>query len=271
MTGQRFFSWRQAFMEDPNLSGTQKLLLHTLASFMNASGDSCYPSVERLAACSSMARETVIRQLKQLRKMGWIKVGLHGFSKQKWRRHEYSIGWPNGLVSARKGGDSESPRVGEGGDPQSPPKPSKVVILSQEGGDPECGKVVTQDHPNTPVTSPEEEPGTAREGAPDATTDEERKKPTGSSSAARGQRLPDDWAPGTDLLAWARKRFPDVDAQAETEKFSDHWRAQPGARGRKADWDATWRNWIRNSVERFGPRHSARPTDSRGAAARLLD
>jgi hypothetical protein len=29
------------------------------------------------------------------------------------------------------------------------------------------------------------------------------------------------------------------------ERFRDYWLAVPGARGRKADWGATWRNWCR--------------------------
>ena len=27
--------------------------------------------------------------------------------------------------------------------------------------------------------------------------------------------------------------------------FKDHWIAQPGVKGRKTDWEATWRNWVR--------------------------
>ena len=30
------------------------------------------------------------------------------------------------------------------------------------------------------------------------------------------------------------------------ETFRDYWVAQPGQKGRKADWEATWRNWVRN-------------------------
>lgn len=30
------------------------------------------------------------------------------------------------------------------------------------------------------------------------------------------------------------------------ERFRDYWKAQPGQRGVKADWFATWRNWCRN-------------------------
>ena len=29
------------------------------------------------------------------------------------------------------------------------------------------------------------------------------------------------------------------------EKFRDYWIAQPGVKGRKSDWLATWRNWCR--------------------------
>jgi len=32
-------------------------------------------------------------------------------------------------------------------------------------------------------------------------------------------------------------------------RFVDYWRAQPGAKGRKTDWQATWRNWCRKDAE----------------------
>lgn len=30
-------------------------------------------------------------------------------------------------------------------------------------------------------------------------------------------------------------------------QFADYWAAQPGLKGTKADWPATWRTWCRNS------------------------
>jgi uncharacterized protein YdaU (DUF1376 family) len=38
--------------------------------------------------------------------------------------------------------------------------------------------------------------------------------------------------------------------------FTDYWRACPGAKGRKSDWFATWRNWCRREAER-SPRNSS--------------
>lgn len=35
----------------------------------------------------------------------------------------------------------------------------------------------------------------------------------------------------------------------EAAKFRDYWVAQPGQKGVKLDWPATWRNWCRRAAE----------------------
>ena len=51
------------------------------------------------------------------------------------------------------------------------------------------------------------------------------------------------------LRAWAEQKVPQIDIDAETEKFVDYWLAH----GKKmACWDATWRNWMRRSPEMGG-------------------
>jgi hypothetical protein len=73
-------------------------------------------------------------------------------------------------------------------------------------------------------------------------------QPTSSPKASpRGTRLPDDWQLPKDWGDWAVAEGWSVDAvRSEAEKFKDYWIAKPGAPGRKADWKATWRNWMRN-------------------------
>ena len=56
---------------------------------------------------------------------------------------------------------------------------------------------------------------------------------------ARGTRLPPDWKPKPE----------DPQSEQELAKFRDYWAAVAGAKGVKRDWDATWRNWIRNSKQ----------------------
>jgi hypothetical protein len=45
-----------------------------------------------------------------------------------------------------------------------------------------------------------------------------------------------------------KKAMPDPDSFIEG--FCDYWKGRPGAGGLKLDWDATFRNWIRNEVSR---------------------
>lgn len=62
-----------------------------------------------------------------------------------------------------------------------------------------------------------------------------------------GSRLPDDWTPPEEWLSWARSEKPGINALQEADKFKDFWHSKAGKDGRKANWQATWRNWIRNA------------------------
>lgn len=68
-----------------------------------------------------------------------------------------------------------------------------------------------------------------------------------SCASSRGSRLPDGWELPEDWRQWACAERPDVSAEQEGAKFADFWHGKAGAAGRKADWQATWRNWIRNA------------------------
>jgi len=66
-------------------------------------------------------------------------------------------------------------------------------------------------------------------------------------------RLPEDWQPKENDILIMKEHFPSIDLKLETHAFRDYWASVAGARGKKADWDATWRNWIRNSYKRHKP------------------
>ena len=65
----------------------------------------------------------------------------------------------------------------------------------------------------------------------------------------KGTRLPDEWVPPLGIMAGdfglSHEQYAD-----QVERFRDYWRAVPGAKGRKVDWPATWRNWLRTAAER---------------------
>jgi hypothetical protein len=71
--------------------------------------------------------------------------------------------------------------------------------------------------------------------------------PSVSGPRKRGTRLPEGWLPEPNVRSQMAAERADVDLVAEHAKFCDHWRAQPGQKGVKLDWAATWRNWMRNA------------------------
>jgi hypothetical protein len=80
--------------------------------------------------------------------------------------------------------------------------------------------------------------------------------------AQRATRLSEEWKPS------------EFEAETvELEKFRDWARSAPGQKGVKADWDATWRNWMRRvreqgNVTAFTPK--AKERDLRNIPDNLL-
>lgn len=74
----------------------------------------------------------------------------------------------------------------------------------------------------------------------------------GKASTLTVETLPDDW------LDFSLNSGLSVEqSKDQFNRFRDYWIAQPGAKGRKKDWLATWRNWIRRSKE-FAPKQSGK-------------
>lgn len=76
--------------------------------------------------------------------------------------------------------------------------------------------------------------------------EEEKAEEAPSAKSPRGTALPKDWELPGDWRTWAEGARPDVDVLTVADSFRDYWVAKPGKDGRKADWMATWRNWVRN-------------------------
>jgi uncharacterized protein YdaU (DUF1376 family) len=93
--------------------------------------------------------------------------------------------------------------------------------------------------PKQPEPEPEQEP-------------EKKEEDTSvSSKKERGSRLPDDWVLPRDWGEWAVEQGLEPAAvHADAERFRDYWIAKAGREATKLNWQATWRNWIRSSIER---------------------
>jgi hypothetical protein len=51
----------------------------------------------------------------------------------------------------------------------------------------------------------------------------------------------------------AREGLSASEIRREADRFRDYWRGMPGQKGVKADWDATWRNWVRKAAPKAAP------------------
>jgi hypothetical protein len=75
------------------------------------------------------------------------------------------------------------------------------------------------------------------------------------SRGSKGTRkAPPDFKPDLDF---ARRELPDINAEAEAERFMDFEFARA-----RSDWPATWRNWIRTARDRGDYAKRSKNTDS---------
>lgn len=104
-------------------------------------------------------------------------------------------------------------------------------------------------------------PGTAAHPLSDSYADSVREEqPRGKRSvAARGSRIPIPYEPSEGIREWAKSKTPDVDVTAAAAEFVDYWRAMPGQKGCKLDWDATFRNRLRELQGRQKTRSNGKP------------
>lgn len=105
--------------------------------------------------------------------------------------------------------------------------------------------------------------------APDTDTDTDTKKekrvvaaqersPTKRATRwGASDPVPPEWLAEANQIRTKANLSP-VDPALEAARFVDFWAAKSGKDATKADWHATWRNWIRNSRGGAAPNGSAR-------------
>lgn len=79
-----------------------------------------------------------------------------------------------------------------------------------------------------------------------------------------GSRIPPDFPTEADV-GWCKAERPELDVAEVAAKFRDYWLGVAGAKGRKADWPATWRNFVRSEWSRSP---SARSQPARASPTR---
>lgn len=224
----------------------QQPIQHSSAKFVlvamaNHAGQDmlCWPSAAHLASQTSQDRKTVIANIGRLRELGYLE------DTGERRGHTKSVVvfrlcTPKiGTASDNKNGAENAPSDTETG-----------TAKHTQNRDSLNGEAVpffptsSTVFPHklsrfSPQAVPKTGHGTIRNHQEPSRNHVEASKPTGT-------RLPGDWSPTADDVEFCRTERRDLNPQIVADRFRDYWTAQPGAKGRKLDWSATWRNWVRN-------------------------
>lgn len=204
-------------------SSASKFVLVMLADAASAGDWLAWPSAAYLSDATQQDRKTVLANLKKLELHNLIKLaGKTGKTGQVavWRLPV--------VIPGKVGNDPKNGMLDEG--ETVPFFPSNSTVFPPKR---------SQKRDTEPVRNQKEpESGRAKRSPP----------------SDRGSRLAADWTLPEEWKTWAEGIRQDLDLQDCAERFKDYWLGLPGAKGRKADWLATWRNWVKNERAAAGKR-----------------
>lgn len=202
---------------ESDATGNDRLVLLAIADEADDDGTKAFPSIDRLAAKCRIPTRTVRRCLVRLEEAESLRVVR---PEQKGRGHHnvYTVLMPEAGQSVLLPADMECIEKGE-----------ERGRKGAERGAP----IANPSYTHRPIDP------------------ESKSTPTGASPPnPRASRLPDEFLLTPEMKAWAATECPHIDVRTETATFCDYWRAESGARARKLDWTATWRNWLRRAEGR---------------------
>jgi DNA-binding PadR family transcriptional regulator len=207
-----------------------KYLACYLRSFMNAKNDVAWPSYSRMVAETGLTKPTISKYLSELESEGWISINRGHQGKNS----TYTITFPEGLDSK-----ADLP-VKEFNQLNTFTEVVKDVGEGSKGRLHELNKELNNELNNIKTASP------------------------------NGSRFNPDFELPVEWISFSKTERPELDPQTLFDQFRDYWIAVPGAKGRKADWFATWRNWVRNQKS-FGVNHGQpkQPVIDNSAAGRV--
>ena len=244
-------------------SSSAKHVLRELCISQNEDTGLCMPSIKTLIEVTELSEPTVLKALSKLKDDGFIRICKRK-TKNGWcNSYEFPMigatskneGIPNSLDTPNIEGTPKS--KGEGipnsldtGIPkiwdEKKEEKTKKKVEAPIGAQPEVAPWELPLEPpaanyadNTLKTVAQ--PAEKLDSHPADTPAAKAKSATKSDRGTRFtlETLPPEWVAECDRID------PELDPQKVFDDFRDYWIALPGAKGRKSDWLATWRNWLR--------------------------
>jgi len=212
-------------VSDKRLTHVQLRVLLAIGSY-TGKDRAAFPKQQTVADMLGLARETVNRALAALKRFGYIEI-----EHQK----RADGGQRENLYWVKLDPIEQAPRD----EPVTPP----VTLFDHTPRD------AIRSHPRTIHKNDKTIANAIVEHASVPTLIPEQPKRAGSpKSGARGSRIPSNWTPTPKDYAFASSEgMTREEINREADRFRDYWIAASGRTACKLDWEATWRNWIRNN------------------------
>lgn len=232
----------------PTQDATALLVLYALADRANDDGTAAFPSQDWIAQRARCSVRTVRRKLKDLEAGGLIQKGDPRFVEHI-RQDRRPTVWNLCLWNRTTGHSYDHPHPER---PDTGDRADKMTGRTPEAPRPDTQGQTTGHHVHNdrtqlcPTNRPE--PSLTIPEPPLGQTPPKR-------TTKRAHLLPDGWTPDQKVITQMKTECPTIDLEFEHRKFTDYWNSQPDSKARKKDWNATWRNWIRNAR----PQHQPRP------------
>lgn len=208
---------------DGRITGTRKLVLLALANRADEYG-LCWPSQGLLAGESGISVRALSDHLKTLESDGFIRRDTRHLGVGRGSKTFYKIDLAAAQIASENIAHADI---------------AHAIPVDCTGSSP---RVLNHQEPSDPSSLRSEGSACERERPKSA-------KPKAKARApARGTRLPDEWAPDPSGYQTATNEgLTPEEINRETVKFRDFWHAKSGKDAAKADWHATWRNWVRRA------------------------
>ena len=194
-----------------NKGGSEKLAMLALADWCDDRGLNLYPSIAGIAKKINTSESQARRIIHRFIDEGYLEVVGNAFGGSPTATRRYRM-----ILSKF----TATPSVGA--------TPCTSATPSMGARDPlhGCALPLAPMTPEPPLTINK---ATAKEREPDASA----------------SRLPADWIPSDEDIEFCRSKRPDLNTHDIADAFRDYWISVPGVKGKKVDWHATWRTWVR--------------------------
>lgn len=209
-------SWVWSYSQS---EGNARLVLLAIADGANREGNHSCQSISTIAEMCRLSQRTVHRKILELVELGEIqKVGTSGqYGTQVYDLTTLS---PCQIVTPDKSGDT----------------------LCQN-----------EHHAMTPLADNPINPNIAKAIYP-----REGEQSSHAPKKKQASSLPEGWMPDQTVIDQIRRELAqagrNINFEMEHRKFTDYFQSVSGAKGRKKDWNAAWRNWMRRAGD-FAPRN----------------